>query len=282
MNMQSAHEMENEQAVLVDGHVHFYDCFDRQIYFDSASANFQSAAAELELKPSVTGCLLFTETSRQHYFQKFKEAAGCDDGGWSFRETLEDESLIASKPGGGEIVIVAGRQIATAENLEVLALGYDGEFVDRLPLAVTLEAVIETGALAVIPWGFGKWTRRRGELVAATVNQVRPGEMFLGDNGGRLRWGARPALFASAEARGVAVLPGSDPLPFADEVSAVARYGFVLPGEIDQERPAAWLKGRLVGLGASPIAFGRLQSLPRFCRYQLAMQLRKFCKRSAL
>ena len=95
---------------------------------------------------------------------------------------------------------------------------------------------------------------------------------FLGDNGGRPRVASAPRLFRLAEERGIAVLPGSDPLPFPGQVRKVGGYGFVLTGDVVPERPAAGLKRILAGLTQSPPSFGRRESLPGFVRSQLGMQ----------
>ena len=129
-------------------------------------------------------------------------------------------------------------------------------------------------ALPVLPWGFGKWLGICGPLIAEEIATARPGELFLGDNSGRPAMSPRPRLFARAEARGLAVLPGSDPLPFAG----------------GREGRALWLRARgavrcggavrrdwraLTGLSASPEPFGRLERWSTFVHRQIAMQLGK-------
>lgn len=52
---------------------------------------------------------------------------------------------------------MAGRQIVTAEKLEVLALGTDLDIDDGRPIREVLSLVTENGGLPVIPWGAGKW-----------------------------------------------------------------------------------------------------------------------------
>ena len=75
----------------------------------------------------------------------------------------EAESLTASSKSGQDLSIVAGRQIVTAENLEILALGFDAGLDDGLPIDEVILAVQAAGALCVLPWGFGKWTGKRGQ-----------------------------------------------------------------------------------------------------------------------
>ena len=173
------------------------------------------------------------------------------------------------------MVIIPGRQIVTAERLEVLALGCSREFPDGQPIRKVLDAVADSNATAVIPWGFGKWWGPRGRtLLDILLSNFAP-PFFLGDNGGRLGLGRGPALFAEAEARGVFVLPGSDPLPFPSEAQRLGSYGFVLPAWEESSRPVDALRASLRRLSASPRVFGNLTPVLRFCRMQLAMQWRK-------
>jgi hypothetical protein len=256
--------------------VHFHSCYDPQAFFDAALRNFRLGAAELDLSPETPGFLLFTETAGEDYFRRFQNGTlGTAAAQWRFQKTGERSSLIARRNGNGKVFLIAGRQIATHDGLEVLALGYGGPVAEGLSLPETVDAVLRSGAVAVVPWGFGKWWFRRGVLVRSVVNTAKPGHVFLGDNGGRLRFGRRPKLFELAESRGMFVLPGSDPLPFPSQVSKAGCYGFVLEGELDYERPADGLKKSLRRLDAQPVSYGRREGPLGFVRYQVAMQLRK-------
>jgi hypothetical protein len=260
---------------LVDAHVHVHRCFDERVFFDSALTNLRAANGERAGGLDSIGCLLFTEAAGADIFSGLSARASDRGGLWQFRPTDEDCSLIACRDGEMSLVVVAGRQIVSAEQIEVLALGTTATLPDGGTLAQTLAAVRAAGALPALPWGFGKWLGRRGRLIAQQIASARPGELFLGDNGGRPALSPRPRLFALAEARGVAVLPGSDPLPIAQEVSKVARYGFVLQATFDAAAPFAGIRGALAGLAGSPEPFGRLERWPAFVHRQIAMQFEK-------
>ena len=217
----------------VDAHVHVQRCFEECVFFDSALANLKGVDGGRVGGLDWLGCLLLTETAGADVFAGLKVRTGTCAGSWRFRPTAEDCSLIACREGEQPLVLVAGRQIVSAERIEVLALGATAALPDGKTLAQTLAMVRAAVALAVLPWGFGKWLGRRGRLVAEQIAAARPGDLFLGDNGGRLALSLRPRLFALAEARGLAVLPGSDPLPLPQEVAKVARYGFVLQAPFD-------------------------------------------------
>jgi hypothetical protein len=251
----------SSSVALVDSHVHFHTCYDPQTFLDGALRNFRKAGQ------AGTGNLLLTESAGAHWLRRWRE--GLKAPGWRFEPTSEEDSLRAVNGVGEGLVLIAGRQIVARERLEVLALGKDLDLADGLPLREVLERVRESGALPVLPWGFGKWWGQRGAVVTETL--AMDGELFLGDNGGRL--GPDPALFRRARKLGIRVLPGSDPLPFSRHAGLAGSYGFILPQAVDLDRPAATLLRRIRESG-QPRAFGRRAGLPRFLRDQVGMQLR--------
>ncbi len=255
-------------CALVDAHVHIHPCFPVESFFDGALENFHRTAEGLGL--TATGCLLLTEMAGSHWF---RDARGMM-GAWTLASGEEEDSLVARRSTGESLIIVAGRQIVVYERIEVLALGRDADIPDGLPLNETLRRVRDSGALPVLPWGFGKWLGRRGALVAATL--ARPGgELYLGDNSNRLQLAGVPRLLREAGERGILVLPGSDPLPFPNHAGRAGSFGFVLEGALDPLRPAKDLLRRVRALREQPRTYGRGETLPRFLRDQASLQLRQ-------
>jgi hypothetical protein len=261
-------------AALVDGHVHLHDCFEVPKFLDTAAANFAAAAMVLGMPAEVAGCLMLSESRGVDNFAHLADGTP-STGAWRIEPTREPVSLIARKDGGSPIVVIAGRQIVCREGLEVLALGTRATFADGQPLRDTLGLVAAEDAIAVVPWGAGKWQGARGRLVAGLLQECPVRPLYLGDNGGRLSLAPRPRLFARAAGHRMWVLPGSDPLPFAGQLSKVAGYGFVAEVALGHETPFATLKGYLDRLETAPRLFGRLETLPGFIRSQVAMQLQK-------
>lgn len=268
-------------VTLVDAHVHLHG-FHVDAFLDAAAHNFQAAAAGLGLPASTPGCLLLAEMQGEQAFLRLRGEVGRERSGpWRFEATGEEGSLIARMPGRPAtppLVLVAGRQVRTREGLEVLALATLEDFADGLPFAGTLERVHWSGALPVVPWGFGKWWFERGGLVEGLLQGREREAVFLGDNAGRPGLAPRPPLFRLAESHGVPVLPGSDPLPLAGHAGRAGSYGFVLDAGLDGGQPAMLLaaalrQGRQAGW--RPRAFGRCRGLLGFCRDQSALRLRK-------
>ncbi|HEY0833991.1 MAG TPA: hypothetical protein VGE72_08810, partial [Azospirillum sp.] len=192
--------------LLVDGHVHLYDVFDAPVFLDAALANIRTAAGALGCGAGATGCLMLAGTARTLRPEAFaRRLAGSP---WRMEPTAEGGSWLARRAGGGLLVLVGGRQIATAERVEVLALGVDRPHPDGEPLATTVARVLDDGAVAVLPWAFGKWRALPVPAMRRLADAAAPRRIFLGDNGGRPIGFPTPALFRWAARCGVPVLPG--------------------------------------------------------------------------
>lgn len=261
--------------LLIDAHVHFHACFHRDAFLDAALGNFARGAGELGISGPFTGCLMLAETAGERYFLRWQQREdGARFGAWDFEPTSDPAALIAHRRADGErLLLIAGRQVRTREGMEVLGLATLEEFPDGLPFADALARVRWSGALPVIPWGFGKWWFYRGALVEEVVCRAERPDLCLGDNAGRPQIGGWPRLFREAEARGIPVLPGSDPLPFPEQAGRAGSYGFLLAAGFDEQRPARSLRQALRSLTAPPRTYGRCRDLAGFCRDQLALRL---------
>lgn len=260
--------------ILVDAHVHLHPCFDGTLFLDAAAANFRHGAAQVGVPGPYAGCLLLTEIGGERRFRSLRNGER-GSVSWELEPTEEDCSLVARRVTGERLFLIAGRQIATADGIEVLALGSDAEIPDGLPLAATLDGVRATGALPVLPWGFGKWWLHRGSLVEEMFRRRGGAELFLGDNGGRLAISGPPRLFRESRSQGVPVLPGSDPLPLPEHCARAGSYGFVLSGPLDEAHPAACILRAVRRLKGQPRVFGRRAALPSFLHDQAALRRRR-------
>ncbi|MDX1576826.1 MAG: hypothetical protein R3266_00005, partial [Gemmatimonadota bacterium] len=188
-------------VALVDAHVHFYPCYDRDRFLDAARCNFDRWRRRLGLDPGAYGVLMMTESRGHRGFESWRSGAEADRR-WRFSRTEEPASVVARRDDGTSLVVIAGYQLRTEEDLEVLALGTRQPLTEGRCLRDTLNHVRAAEALPVVPWGFGKWWFRRGRLVRSVVRSASPGELFLGDNGGRPWWYPRPRLFDESRRRG--------------------------------------------------------------------------------
>jgi hypothetical protein len=267
-------------VTILDAHVHIHDCFDISDFLDHACENFRRAADARETACEFDAAILLTESCGANWFETLRTSAGTGDqfpwNNWRIALNDEHESLTAISKAGQHLSIIAGRQIVTAEKLEILAPGYTTNIEDGLPIDDVIATVQAADALCILPWGFGKWTGKRGRIVAEILHKDLGSNFFIGDNAGRLALWPAPAEFGTAAEKNIRILPGSDPLPYKEQVSSVGRFGLLLERGIDTDRPFEDIRTALLDEENAIHPFGSLERLLPFMKYQLAMQLRKF------
>ncbi len=261
-------------TVLCDAHVHIYDCFDLTLFFDSAWHNFYQQAQLLKTQNNFCAALMLTESKKDNWFLKLKENAS-PASNWSFHETNEQTSLLAQHADGHEILIINGRQIVTAENLEVLALATTEVLADGQPISKVVDWAINKQAIPVIPWGFGKWWGGRGDILSNTLNHFAAENLFLGDNSGRPWFLGKPKHFDVAESEQRRILPGSDPLPFASETTRPGSVGFYFTEIFDRNTPAKCMRNLLKNPTTVIENYMHRERLLPFIKNQFAMQIKK-------
>jgi hypothetical protein len=271
--------------VIVDAHVHIHNCFEAAEFFDHAFSNLKAMAESLSRSSDFVGVLMLTESTEDNYFTLFARMAGSQEpsanfvnlGPWTFVKTNEPSSLVVTD-GKKKLILIAGRQIAAAEGLEVLMLGTDQMLEDGPPIRDLLEYMRFSGALRVIPWGAGKWFSRRGKLLSELIQSNDPDDFFLGDEGVRPIFWPTPRHFKEANRRGIRVLSGTDPLPFPWEISRVGTFGFWFHSSIDWSKPSEYVLAAIRDPRVALHPFGKLERPFRFFRNQFGMQLRKRSK----
>ncbi len=243
----------------VDTHVHLYPGISTADMLDAARTNIGPQDAML--------CL--TETATLNRFAAMPHR----DGNWSIAPTAEPLTRLAQHRDGSRIAVVAGRQIVTQGRLEVLALGLGTCPADGMPLDDTIAAITRENALAVLPWGVGKWTAERGTLIAELIQRhTDPRDIFLADSGVRPRLWPRPPLLKRAETAGWLCLAGSDPLPLPGDIANAGRYGIEVPEPLDPQTPFASFKAWLTAQTASPALYGGPSGTPRMIRNQILLR----------
>jgi hypothetical protein len=264
--------------IYIDAHVHIQEHFALDRFLASGRRNFSRQHHLTSPGRPGTFFLLLTEAKNCDRFADLKKqvetASASSPGGWRISATAEPESLLAVCDDWPEnrLFILAGRQIVTAERLEVLALATTAKVADHLPLAETVAEVRKQPGLAVLPWGAGKWLGKRGRLVSAFLRTADPDRLFVGDNGGRPAFWPTPRPFITAAGRGIRLLPGSDPLPLADEELRVGAYGAMIEGPCSNDLPAEDLRNLLAGSGTVITPYGERPSALRFFKTQIALR----------
>lgn len=248
--------------VLIDGHVHIYPNFDLATFLNAARRNFSG-------RP---GCLLMTETARDAAFAQLSGGGALPDG-WRMERCADDPAAIRLENSDGPLTLIAGFQLVSEEGIEVLTVCTDDRWPDGLALSEILDRLARANRPAILPWGVGKWMGRRGGILSDALSAGLPPGVHLGDNAGRPGFWAEPPLFRLARAKGIAVLPGSDPLPVAGGDRAPGRFGFSLPGVLDPHAPAMDLASRLMALTMQPDLFGKRTGSLAFLRQQVMLRM---------
>lgn len=268
--------------IMVDAHAHLQPCFDCRKFLEAAHDSFLVYSGQRHEQERCVGCLMLADPRSGNSLFRLQDRVGDElQSGWHLMPTEEVGSLLAYRHDELAMVLVAGRQLVTAEGLEILALGTEDVIDDQQPFAETLQAAVAAEAIPVLPWGFGKWRFRRGRFLVNFLESLAEPpyfeghEIFLGDNGQRTALIGEPRLLQAARSAGFRILPGSDPLPFPSQLRRPGSYGCFLNGYFDPARPVSGLKALLAASRSQPERYGQLERLPQFLKNQLAMQLRK-------
>ena len=250
--------MNNTPAIVAaDGHVHVYPAYEIKAVFRNLIQNLDRLAGAAGFAESGTigngiHKLAFLAESREHdFFSCLKDQdKAIVANGLEVVSAPDPVCVTVGVRGVGRVCLVAGRQIVTRERLEILGLAMRVKIPDGLPAAEVIQKVVEAGGIPVLAWSPGKWLFARGRLVRDLSASDQAKVLRLGDTTLRPTLWPEPWLMKLARERGITVLPGSDPLPFAGEERYAGTYGFIYQGAFDAERPAASIRQILTGPGA--------------------------------
>jgi hypothetical protein len=225
------------KRLVADGHVHLYPFYDLRRAVSSLEANLRS----LGVPGTPAGFL--AERRDCHLFRDLEEGRLSVPG-------LECRSAGAGAMAFGvgdalHLLLFAGRQVVTAERLEVLVLTADLPIDDGLPAADVIRRARDAGAVPVLAWAPGKWFFGRGAVVRGLLQRAAVGPLLLGDTTLRPTLWPEPRLMRAGRRRGFGVLAGSDPLPFPGEEGLLGRYATVLEGEFDLADPVPGVRSLL-------------------------------------
>ena len=248
--------MNNTPTIVVaDGHVHVYPAYNPKAAFSHLINNLgrlAEAAQDEKTGSRNVFKLAFLAESRAHDF--FSRLQNQD------KSVVANDLEVVSAPDPvcvtvgvrevGRVCLVAGRQIVTRERLEILGLAMCVTIPDGLPARDVIQKVVEAGGIPVLAWSPGKWLFARGRLARDLIASDQGQILRLGDTTLRPKLWPEPRLMKLARERGMTVIPGSDPLPFAGDERYAGTYGFIYQGAFDAERPVASIRQILTGPGA--------------------------------
>lgn len=241
-------------TLFADTHLHLYPAYDLPRALAALATNLVRGAARTGAPVAAgffaerRGCRLFSalragELRPAHGI--FTVRAGAEPGA-------------ALLVGGGRTVahLFDGRQIVTAERIEILALASSAEIPDGLPAGRVVEAILAAGGVPVVGWSPGKWWFGRGGVIRELLRGRQPGELLIGDTALRPTLTREPALMRLARRSGFSVIAGTDALPCAGEEDLLGSYGSLLEGDFDDARPLASARALLRAPGTAATSAG--------------------------
>jgi hypothetical protein len=236
--------------LIADTHVHMYPCYDYRMAFQTLVENLRV------LQPSAMAAAFLAERHDCRFFQDLALGRIPENRiGLTIEPTHETNALVLKKNKHAVLYLFAGRQIACAERIEVLALTVDAAISDNLPAVDAIEAVLDAGGMPVLSWAPGKWLFRRARVVADILEKATPGRLLIGDSSLRPPLWKTPRLMQQAQHMGFGTIAGSDPLPFSGEEHYLGTFGSIIPGAFDPVKPVSSVR---TGLGAHGDGFTRM------------------------
>ncbi len=251
--------------ISADGHGHLYPPYRLGQAFDRLLANLdRNARARWDCDPRDTVRLAFlAEGAAGNFFAHLRDGAlDPASAGLEIIEPREAAWLTLLHRGSRRLGLVAGKQVATRERLEVLGLAMSDSIPDGLPVRETIARVVAAGGIPVLPWAPGKWWGKRGRMVRELVAASAPGRLALGDSSLRPAGWPEPGIMRMARQRGFLVLPGSDPLPLPGEEPCWGSYGWTAEAPFDADHPTASIRSLLASNPENIIPAGRRNSIP--------------------
>ncbi len=263
---------------LVDAHVHIHPCFDLNRLILIALQNFRKEAERAGIESPFDSFLFLTECAGIDRFAELQDMVGKKrpEDNFTTELTKESSTLRIITEGGQRLFVVSGRQIVTAEKLEILAVGLNREYPDGVPLYEALvELEKEESCLKILPWGVGKWLGKRGGLLAESIGSWKGCILFLGDNGNRPSLWPKSKLFQGVAGKCLYDLPGSDPFPFPGQEKKVGTSGFFFPATLQGDRPFSSLIAQISRSPEKAVPFVTQEDTATAVRNQIAIQIKK-------
>ncbi len=273
--------MREHAHLLIDGQAHLYPRFDLNVFLSSALANFTRAAKDLALDTPL-GVLMITDMPRAEGFARLTGVLkGAETSTvsthWQLKRIAEEPgSLLFEHRDGATMIGIAGRQVNTAERIEVLSIGSAAPVADAMSLTQTISTVRAKGGIPLLPWGVGKWLGARHRLILKTLDEFPPEHLMFGDNGLRPRLWPRSSILGKATSLGYKVVSGTDSLPCPHEVKRPGSFGCWLKASIDMTAPGRQVRALLLDRDAELKAYGKPAHTWRFALDQTMIRLKRY------
>ncbi|MBP7275476.1 MAG: hypothetical protein KBA51_04655 [Kiritimatiellae bacterium] len=227
-------------AIIADIHVHVRPAHEPGRLLTGGARRLRALAAAAGY-PDAIPVLCLTESGRARAFERWSDGALPE--GWALQDRSADgRAVCLCGPETPALWIVAGRQCATRERMEVHALGCAADIPDDRPADQTIEVILQDGAQPVIAWALGKWMFQRGVRLAGLLDRFSKEQLVLADSALRPMGWPTPSPLRRAAREDRPVLAGTDPLPPPGEEDICGTWATLVPdAHPDPARRAAGL-----------------------------------------
>lgn len=260
--------------ILIDTHSHFHNKFEADIFFNCAWNNFARVFMDKGSDKNPGNgvfILLLLFQSGVNISKRLTEIL-INSHEWQIQGETGDSFFKLESNQGKVLFIAGGYQLISREKIELLQL-FPVEFAsENIPAAEMADSLIKNDQIVIIPWGFGKWTGKRGKIVKKIFENK---QVLAADTLNRGTLWPYPKLLKFAQARNHNILIGTDPLPLKSEVHKTGLSGIYLFDEFDFENPAAYLKKIFKKKPPVYKIYSKNISMFRFIFVQVYMQIRK-------
>ncbi len=246
--------------IVVDTHLHLYDEYDW-------SEALRGCVGRLSaLAPQAVCAGVLVDRFGQGNFRALTEGRKRLEQDFSIRVLDEGKCIKIQSPVVAPLYLFAGRQIVTAERLEILCLGVDADIPDGLAADIAVRRIREVGGIAVLTWAVGKWLFARAKVVQKLLSEFTPDELLLGDSAMRPIFWPQPKPMRWAVREHRVILAGTDPLPAAGEERVMGSFASLLKMEFDETNALASLNSGIFTAGSMPKSVGRRSGVVPFIR----------------
>jgi hypothetical protein len=257
--------------VIFDAHVHLYPCYDLPRALDGLLSRLNQWASSGTPNPRYMA--LIAERAGTPTLKELIDGPWAKSGGnWTATAETGEAVWTCRHASGDSLSLIVGRQFATREKMEVLAIGAHFDNLDGLPIRQIIETLCAAGQVPILPWSPGKWLFGRGQIVRELIEEMGPG-LALCDTAIRPRGIPSPSIFRRARQLNCRILAGSDPLPLPGEEKGLGSYAVGLP-DADPARDPLTILREVLRNPAEPVNLlgsrnSAFQSLARLVRYHV-------------
>jgi hypothetical protein len=229
--------------IIADFHLHIYKVYPLESLLQSLFTNLNRAAGQARGQSPIVKAAFLAERRRYQVFQDWQHGHFRIRG---FTITPRGpHCLEITTAKDDRLLLFAGRQVATAEGLEILSLANDRDIADALPFPEATARVLAAGGIPVLPWAPGKWGGFRQAIIRKGIEAMAGHGLMICDSSIRPAFFPDPALFHFARRLGVPIAAGTDTFPVAGEEELVGRYATLIEGDLAPEAVAEALPGLL-------------------------------------